>query len=123
MPLHLLRLPQRRGLSSSSALRIVTALQPRDTPTLGDPTSVKLTKIQFPPFVKDLFAGEFNKSVMSYAEVLNYERYYALEEQTGQLDELLCGKRALVESINQRGQARHPIRALGGYCYALYGTR
>lgn len=97
-------LPQRRGLATSSPLRIVTALRPHDTPTIGDPTSVKLTRINFPPFVKDLFAGQFNQSVLSYAEVLNYERYFALEEQTGQLNDLLCRKRQLVEGINERGQ-------------------
>ena len=108
---HALCPPLYRCLSSSPALRIVTALKPKDTPTLGDPTNVKLARIHFPPFVKDMFAGEFNKSILSYAEVLDYERYYALEEQTSQLVELLSRKRELVEAINQRGQARAPIIA------------
>ena len=100
------RLPLCRGLATSPALRIVTALRPRDTPTLGDPTDVKLSRIHFPPFVKDLFAGEFNKSILSYAEVLNYERYFELDVHTGQLDDLLARKRHLVDYINERGQGR-----------------
>ena len=105
---HPLGPPLHRCLSSTPALCIVTALSPKDTPTLGDPTNVKLTRIHFPPFVKDLFAGEFNKSILSYAEVLNYERYSALEEQTDELVELLSRKRELVEKINERGQAGLP---------------
>jgi hypothetical protein len=105
---HLVRGPVRqllsRDLFTSPALPIVTALQSKDTPTLGDPTDVKLARMHFPPFVKDLFAGEFNKSILSYAEVINYERYFELEVQTGQLNEFLHKKRHLIENINAHGQ-------------------
>lgn len=93
-----------RGLTTSPMRSIVTALRSQDTPTLGDPTDVKLTRIHFPPFVKDLFAGDFNPSILSYAEVLSYERYFELQEQTARLDEFLSRHQQAVSSSNQRGQ-------------------
>ena len=34
-----------------------------------------------PPFVKDLFIGKFNRSLLSYAEILNEQSYLELEEK------------------------------------------
>jgi len=82
---------------------IVTDLQPKDTPTIGSPTDDKLKKINFPPFMKGVFAGDFNKSILSYAEVLNYEKYYILKEQTRQLTEFLRRNEESLRTINERG--------------------
>ena len=38
-----------------------------------------LERQEFPPFVKNLFLGKFNKSILSYAEILNDESYLSLE--------------------------------------------
>ena len=38
-----------------------------------------LQQQKIPPFVKNLFLGEFNKSLLSYAEILNDESYLELE--------------------------------------------
>ena len=38
-----------------------------------------LQQQKIPPFVKNLFLGEFNKSLLSYAEILNDESYLDLE--------------------------------------------
>ena len=93
----------RGGVARGSVRFVVTDLTPKDTPTLGSPTEDKRVKIDFPPFVKDLFSGTFNKSILSYAEVLNYERYFVLTEQTRQLSELLSENKEKLSAINQRG--------------------
>ena len=41
--------------------------------------SLYLERQEFPPFVKNLFLGKFNKSILSYAEILNDESYLSLE--------------------------------------------
>ena len=38
-----------------------------------------LERQKFPPFVKNLLLGKFNKSILSYAEILNDESYLSLE--------------------------------------------
>ena len=38
-----------------------------------------LERQEFPPFVKNLLLGKFNKSILSYAEILNDESYLSLE--------------------------------------------
>ena len=38
-----------------------------------------LERQEFPPFVKNLMLGQFNKSILSYAEILNDESYLSLE--------------------------------------------
>ena len=42
-----------------------------------------LRQQDFPPFVKNLFLGKFNKSILSYAEILNEESYLNLESNVG----------------------------------------
>ncbi len=39
-----------------------------------------LERQEFPPFVKNLLLGKFNKSILSYAEILNDESYLSLED-------------------------------------------
>ena len=46
----------------------------------GSPTENRLKDINFPPFIKSLYCGEFNKSVLAYAEVVSFDRYYVLQE-------------------------------------------
>ena len=41
--------------------------------------SLYLERQELPPFVKNLFLGKFNKSILSYAEILNDESYLSLE--------------------------------------------
>ena len=42
---------------------------PKDFPTSGIAINTRVRKLNFPPFMKDLFIGKFNKSVLSFAEV------------------------------------------------------
>jgi hypothetical protein len=44
-------------------------VEPKETPFQGVAINTRIRKLNFPPFVKDLFCGVFNKSVLSYAEV------------------------------------------------------
>ena len=39
-----------------------------------------LQQQKIPPFVKDLFIGKFNRSLLSYAEILDDHSYLELEE-------------------------------------------
>ena len=49
-------------------------------------------KQKIPPFVKDLFLGKFNKNLLSYAEILDDEKYLNLESniKQGKFKRLLC---------------------------------
>ena len=71
---------------SFTAIAVVEA---RDTPTSGTAITTRVKKLDFDPFVKDLFVGKFNKSVLSYAEVLNYDRHKELEEKVKQISSYL----------------------------------
>ena len=64
-------------------------VQAKDTPTTGNAITTRVKKLDFPPFVKDLFIGKFNKSVLNYAEVLNYERHRQLEDKINQISSYL----------------------------------
>lgn len=59
--------------------------------------------------MKDLFLGEYNKSILSYAEVLNYDRYFVLLEQTSQLTEFLNQNKETLDTINERGAVPEEI--------------
>ena len=107
----LTHLPSSRSFSSSCLRFVVTELTHKTTPTIGSPTDNRLRDINFPPFVKDLFAGEFNRSVLSYAEVLNYERYFVLQEQTRQLNKFLGENKDKLACINERGVVPDEILA------------
>lgn len=70
---------------------VVTAKQ---TPTSGVAITSRLKKLNFPPFVKDLFCGKFNKSMLSYAEVLNYERHRILEAKIASISTYLNDRKS-----------------------------
>ena len=74
---------------SSSVYEVVTAKQ---TPTSGVAITSRVKKLNFPPFVKDLFCGKFNKSMLSFAEVLNYERHKILEDKIKRISTYLDGR-------------------------------
>ena len=65
-----LTLPGQKFIPHLGIRGIVTELNDSSTPVIGNPSDNKLKKIQFPPFVKDLFLGNFNKSILNYAEVI-----------------------------------------------------
>ena len=98
----------RRLLFTSSTRAVYEILDPKQTPTSGVAITSRIKKLNFPPFVKvisfqrslpldgvsivflqDLFFGKFNKSLLNYAEVLNYERHRALGHRINQINEYL----------------------------------
>ena len=94
-----------RNFSSSqrrSVHREVTV--PKDFPTSGIAINTRVRKLNFPPFVKDLYCGVFNKSVLSYAEVLNYGRHYNLEEKVRDIGAYIDGKREVLSHTDGSGK-------------------
>ena len=85
--------------TSSPVYEIVTAKQ---TPTSGVAITSRVKKLNFPPFVKDMFCGKFNKSMLSYAEVLNYERHRILEDKIERVSRFLSERKTGV--LNTDGQ-------------------
>ena len=98
-----------RPYSLTSIRNISRELTEHETPTLGSPSENNLAKIEFPPFMKDIFIGTFNRSILSYAEVLNYERYFVLNEQVRQLSSFLAENKETLSCINQRGSVPEEI--------------
>jgi len=86
-----------------------------DASEVGRPTessissNVKILPQNFPPFVKDLFAGHFNKSVLSFAEVLNYERYFKLESTISELREYLSSKHDSLSQVSRTGKVPEDV--------------
>ena len=99
----------KRPYSLTSVRSIVRELTEQETPSLGSPSETNLNRIEFPPFIKDIFIGTFNKSILSYAEVLNYERYFVLNEQVRQLAAFLGENKETLSCINQRGSVPDEI--------------
>ena len=94
-----------RNFSSSqgrSVHREVTV--PKDFPTSGIAINTRVRKLNFPPFVKDLYCGVFNKSVLSFAEVLNYGRHYNLEEKVRDIGNYIDGKREVLAQTDGSGK-------------------
>ena len=85
--------------ATSPVYEIVTAKQ---TPTSGVAITSRVKKLNFPPFVKDLFCGKFNKSMLSYAEVLNYERHRILENKIERISTYLSERKTGI--LNTDGQ-------------------
>ena len=77
---------------------------PRDFPTSGIAINTRVRKLNFPPFVKNLYCGEFNKSVLSFAEVLNYGRHYNLEEKVKDIGNYIDGKREVLAQTDGSGK-------------------
>ena len=77
---------------------------PKDFPTSGIAINTRVRKLNFPPFVKDLYCGVFNKSVLSFAEVLNYGRHYNLEEKVRDIGNYIDGKREVLAQTDGSGK-------------------
>lgn len=94
-----------RGLATSPMARVHREVtEARDFPTTGIAINTRVKKLNFPPFMKDLFCGVFNKSVLSYAEVLNYGRHYNLEQKVKDLGGYLEGKREALGQVDGTGR-------------------
>jgi len=98
------RLSIRRTFITSTANRVYMDLAPKDTPASGVAINTRIKKLNFPPFVKDLFVGVFNKSVLSYAEVLNYGRHLSLEQKVKDIESYLETKKDALEKIDRTGK-------------------
>ena len=83
--------------TTSPLYEIVTAKQ---TPTSGVAITSKVKKLNFPPFIKDMFVGKFNKSMLSYAEVLNYERHKMLESKVEEISTFLDNRKTDILDVN-----------------------
>jgi len=99
-----------RLLFTSPCRAVYEMVEARQTPTAGVAIQGRIKKLNFPPFVKDLFCGRFNKSVMSYAEVLSYERHRALDRQLEEVRRYWEGRQEAVlprlpEWLHQAGLA------------------
>lgn len=53
------------------------------------------------PFLKELFAGKFDKIVLSYPDVLSNDRYYNCERKLGEISEALLNRSDLIEAIQK----------------------
>jgi len=58
----------------------------------------------FPPFAKDLFAGKFNKAVLSYAEVLSEESYFNLESKIRGVERFFDSKVSDLDQVDRTGK-------------------
>jgi len=99
-----------RLLFTSPCRPVYEVVEARQTPTAGLAIQGRIKKLNFPPFVKDIFCGRFNKSVMSYAEVLSYERHRALDCQLEEVRRYWEGRQEAVlprlpEWLHQAGLA------------------
>eukprot|EP00092_Neocalanus_flemingeri_P016245 GFUD01017589.1.p1 GENE.GFUD01017589.1~~GFUD01017589.1.p1 ORF type:complete len:649 (-),score=211.71 GFUD01017589.1:158-2104(-) len=94
----------RRMLQTSPCHRVYEVVEARDTPTSGTALTTRVRKLDFPPFVKDLFVGKFNKSILSYAEVLNYDRHRALEEKVGEISTYLNSRAESLAQVDSKGE-------------------
>jgi len=63
-----------------------------------------ITRQHLPPFVKDLFVGKFNKSILSYAEVLSDESHFNLESKVEEIGRFLDTKDAALEQVDRTGK-------------------
>ena len=77
-----------------------------DTSNSVDPCT-DFKKQNIPPFVKDLFIGKFNKALLSYAEILDDERYLNLESKVEQLRSFLDKNANVIEQIDKTSKI-HP---------------
>ena len=60
-----------------------------------------------PPFVKNLFIGKFDKSLLSYAEVLNDKSFLQLEEKVNSISDYLKKNQTLIDKIDKTSKI-HP---------------
>eukprot|EP00090_Calanus_glacialis_P005150 TRINITY_DN13961_c0_g1_i1.p1 TRINITY_DN13961_c0_g1~~TRINITY_DN13961_c0_g1_i1.p1 ORF type:complete len:655 (-),score=202.54 TRINITY_DN13961_c0_g1_i1:41-2005(-) len=64
----------------------------------------EIAQQNFPPFVKDLFLGKFNKSILSYAEVLNDESHFNLENKIDEIGQFLDSRADVLEQVDRTGK-------------------
>ena len=78
--------PHLREVLQFSCVRMMSAEK------TSSPPAPVFEKQKIPPFVKDLFLGKFNKNLLSYAEILDDEKYLNLESniKQGGFKRLLC---------------------------------
>ena len=108
----------RRLLFTSSRRAVYELVGPKQTPTAGVAITSRLKKLNFPPFIKvkfvitstdreesravsrvlfqDIFCGKFNKSMLNYAEVLNYDRHRALGHRIDQINQYFGENKGLL---------------------------
>jgi len=75
--------------------------------SIDESASDYFKKQNIPPFVKNLFIGKFDKSLLSYAEVLNDPSFLHLEEKVTRISEFLLNNQTLVENIDKTSKI-HP---------------
>lgn len=95
--------PATSTIPLTSKRNIHVDLKQKDTPASGSPTENKLKEINFPPFLKWLYGGDFNKSVLAYAEVISFDRYYVLQDQINQIQRFMQDNKESIDSIEERG--------------------
>jgi len=88
---------------TNSKRRIHVELKQKETPAVGSPTENKLKEINFPPFLKWLYGGDFNMSVLTYADVISYDRYYILQDQINSVKKFMSENKESIDSIEKRG--------------------
>jgi len=94
-----------RSLSCSPVWGVYSeVVDAKETPTSGVAISDRIRKLDFPPFIKDVFCGVFNKSVLSYAEVLNYGRHMSLEQKIRDLETYLENKKETLAQTDLSGK-------------------
>jgi len=67
-------------------------------------TQSQVSHLDFPPFVKDLFLGKFNKSVLSFAEVLNDDSQFNLENKINEVSSFLESKKEELDQVDRTGK-------------------
>ena len=89
-----------RTLHTSSTLNVYNSeLSSKETPTSGVAISSRVKMLNFPPFIKDLYKGVFNKSILSYAEVLNYDRHYNLDQKVQDIEAYIVSKKESLSKV------------------------
>eukprot|EP00088_Acartia_fossae_P016636 TRINITY_DN1932_c0_g1_i3.p1 TRINITY_DN1932_c0_g1~~TRINITY_DN1932_c0_g1_i3.p1 ORF type:complete len:657 (-),score=102.47 TRINITY_DN1932_c0_g1_i3:97-2067(-) len=92
------------AFNNNKNIRCITMdLDGRQTPPIGSPTDNKLKSINFKPFLKSLFLGEFNASILSYAEVINYDRYFMLQDQLKHINTFFKENKETIDDMEERG--------------------
>jgi len=98
------RLKIQRGFSTQRNV-LFSATKSEGTENLNHSSYLRHQNI--PPFTKDLFLGKFNKSILSYAEILDDESYLNLESNVTKVGEYLESKGDLIGKIDSTSKI-HP---------------
>jgi len=101
---HQTLLQTRRLLQTSSCRLVWEMVDQKQTPTSGIALKTRVRKLDFTPFIKDLFVGKFNKSILSFAEVLNYERHRALEVKVGEISSYINSRSESLAQVDIKGE-------------------